>query len=250
MHRKKHPKATRFFIEFRLHGYAKRYAKWVKTHVRDKEISHITLFGPAETDNMNNVIREIKKVCTSYSLIPFTIGEFSRFDSINSKVIYLDINPSPLLEQFRWKLANNLLKISRTDSPWDNKKQYNFHSTVKKFKNISDNKFDELCDYVNNKCNLTRYEDFRGHRKTFILNRLLNLVTRCFRAPEVETHNINQHLLRITILGKDQRIKFEYDLILNKLLSRKEALSRYWWRETIGKFRELQSEFNTDSYPQ
>lgn len=242
MYRRAYQKTTGFFVEFRLHGYAKGYAKWVKARVRDKEVSHITLFGPARTNDIRRVIYELEKVCHKYTLIPFTIGGFSRFDNITSKVIYLDINPSPQLEQFRWELAQNLLMISRTDSPWDDKRQYKFHSTVKIFTSISDNKFDKLCDYIGNQCRLTDYEHYKSRYKLSIIDKLMNFINKHFGAPDAENHNIRQHLLRITILGKGRRIMYEYDLVLNKLLNRKEALSRYWWRKTINRFRELQGQ--------
>jgi len=45
--------------------------------------------------------------------------------------------------------------------------------------------------------------------------------------------------LRITVLGARGRIVCEYDLVLKRLLNRREALSKYWWRKTINRLREL-----------
>src|SRR3989304_6287034 len=55
-----------------------------------------------------------------------------------------------------------------------------------------------------------------------------------------EEPNIGQYLLRMTVIGPNRRIMCEYDLVLKRLLSRKEALSKYWWRKTVSSLRELQ----------
>jgi 2'-5' RNA ligase len=125
-----------FFVEFRLRGYARKYADWVKWRAQarteqlgirrskaEKGVSHITLFGPAQARNINQVISEINIIGHRYTLVPFAIGGISRFDNKTSKVIYLDVVPSAELEQFRSELAQCLLKIASTDSPFDSKKR-------------------------------------------------------------------------------------------------------------------------------
>ncbi len=202
---------TNFFIEFRLHGYAKNYAKeliydvakkfGVKGVTKRRAVPHIALYGPSETDNMERVVSEVEKIGRKYTLVPFEIKGFDYFNK-EHKVIYLDINPSPELEELRWELAQRLSKVS-TYQPWDTKREFSFHSAIA-FKDI-DKKFDKIWSYIKAK----------------------------------EEPNINQKLLRITILVKG-RILYEYDLVLKKLLNRGQALSRYWWVKTINKSRELQ----------
>ena len=70
----------------------------------------------------------------------------------------------------------------------------------------------------------------------------MNIVKKYVLRVEEEGQGISQHLLRVTILGKGARIQCEYDLVLKRLLSRREALSRYWWRKTIEKLRTLQGQ--------
>ena len=203
---------TNFFIEFRLHGYAKDYAKeliydvakkfGVKGVTKRRAVPHIALYGHSETDNMKRVVSEVEKIGRKYTLVPFKIKGFDYFNK-EHKVIYLDINPSPELKELRWELAQRLSKIS-TPLPKDMHRKFQFHATVA-FKDI-DRKFNKIWSYIKAK----------------------------------EEPNINQHLLRITILGANRKILYEYDLVLKKLLTRGQALSKYWWNKTITKFRELQ----------
>jgi hypothetical protein len=58
-------------------------------------------------------------------------------------------------------------------------------------------------------------------------------------AIEEEDRNISQHLLRVTVLGRGNRIRCEYDLVLKKLLNREQARGQYWWRKTIAEFKQL-----------
>ena len=201
-----------FLIEFRLHGYAKNYTKEliydvakrfrVKGVTRRRAVPHITLYGPSETDNIKAVISKVNEIGRECTLVPFKIKGFGYFDNGKNKVIYLDIDPSLELEALRWELARGLSRIS-TPQPWDTERQFAFHATVA-FKDI-DKKFNAIWSYIKKK----------------------------------EELNINQHLLRITILGANRKILYEHDLMLKKLLNRRQALSKYRWRKTINKFKEL-----------
>lgn len=251
-----------FFIEFRLHGYAKEYAKWVKSRAHSeakrlgikslkgkKEVPHIALFGQAETNDIKGVISRVEGISHKYTLVPFRIGGFSRFDRKIRKVLNLDVDPSPKLKQLRWELAQSFLEICKTDKPWDKRDRegYKFHSAIKIIENVNGSKFDKLCDYVESHCGLKDYERYRKqhkkrHKKQLkisIIDKLLVFMRKHFAKMEEEDPYVSQHLLRITILVKG-RIRSEYDLVLKRLLNRREARSRALWRVTISKFRELQ----------
>jgi len=238
--------ATGFFVEFRLHGYARSYAKWVKARAHsearklgiklsmNKEVPHITLFGPAETNDIRRVTSAIMNIGQKYTLVPFKIGGFSIFKKPN-KVIYLDVIPSPQLEQFRWELAYSLMPVCRSYLEYDTSRAYKFHSTIKICHGIDDSRFNTLCDYVENKCSLKDYE----RDKLSFFERLADSAKeQLFREEEME-RSIGQYLLRVTVLGKGRRILFEYDLILRQLLNRRQALHKDIWGKTISKFREL-----------
>ena len=201
-----------FLVEFRLHGYAKDYAKEliysvakkhrVKGVTRKRVVPHISLYGPGETKDIRRVVSAVERVGRKYTLVPFMIKGFGFFDK-PKKVIYLDISPSKELEELRWELSQELRKVSSCKYQ-DSKRNFAFHGTIA-FKDI-DNKFNRI------------WSDIKSRKEP----------------------NINQYLLRITVIGTRSRIVCEYDLFLKRLLNRKQALSKYWWRKTVNKLRELQ----------
>ena len=203
-----------FLIEFRLHGYAKEYAEdvvysvakkfRVKGVTRKRVVPHISLYGPGKADDIRKVVSAVKRVGQKYTLVPFKIKGFGYFDKPH-KVIYLDIGPSKELEALRWELSQELRKVSSCQSQdRHSSTKFRFHGTIA-FKDI-DNKFDRIWSYIKNR----------------------------------EEPDINQYLLRITVIGARGRIICEYDLVLKRLLNRREALSEFWWRKTIDRLRELQ----------
>jgi len=202
-----------YLIEFRFHGYAKKFGKSliyevarkfrVRGVTRRRVVPHITLFGSFATRYEEKMVSEVVNVGRKYTLVPFRVKGFNYFDETR-KVIYLNIDPSTELEELRWEIAKRLLKTTKTKSNHDKNRKFQFHATIAD-KDI-DRKFSEIWNYV---------------------------------IKSKEELNINQHLLRITIL-RSGRILYEYDLILKKLLNRRQALSKYWWGKTINKLRELQ----------
>jgi calcineurin-like phosphoesterase family protein/2'-5' RNA ligase len=235
-----------FFVEFRLQGFAKQYAKWVRESVhrearrlrirelRERRfVSHISLFGPARTNNLRRVIADIEKVGRNYSLVPFKFGGFGKFQNPDANWLYLDVQPSSDLEKLRNEFAQSLCRSERmindTCQSFDHKLTYKFHSAIGKYAPRDKDKFKKLFDYAETKCSL---ENFRQH-KASIFGKLFNIIkTYIFRVKE-DYPLINLHLLRVTVIGRGSRIQGEYDLILKKLLSRREARSRYWSRKTI-----------------
>ena len=232
--------AESFLVEFRLRGYAQEYAEWASARVLEKAkslgirkvsggrfVSHITLFGSAKTNTLEQVASRIERIRKYYlrsqpnTLVPFKIKGIGNFDRPDRAVIYLDVDPSPELEQFRWELAQSLTKISSEYAPWDNTQKYEFHSTVGIFQPTSNDKFSQLCNYAETQCNLAVFKRQRTSSE-----------------PRDYDSGINQHLLRITVL-RGSRIHFEYDLVLKRLLSREEAVEGYLWKQTIEKLKEL-----------
>jgi 2'-5' RNA ligase len=204
-----------YLIEFRLHGYAKKYAKRlicevarkfrVKGVTRKRPVPHITLFGPFTTRYEREMISEVEDIGRKYFLVPFKLKGFNYFDKKINKTIYIDINPSEKLGEIRWEIAKRLLKITRTKPVYDAKEKYSFHTTIA-FRDI-DRQFPKIW----------------GHTKS------------------KEEPDINQHLLRITIL-KNGRILREYDLMQKRLLSRREALNRIFWNRTITIYKDAVKE--------
>lgn len=195
-----------YLIEFRFHGSAKRYLRKLifdvarRFHVTDvtrkRPVPHITLAGPFETGDIKSVIRDVEGVAKNYNLVNFKLKGFGYFNNPDGKVIYADIEPSKELEELRWELANRLMRYAKLQE-WDKKEDFSFHATIA-FKDI-DRKFPKIWQYLKSK----------------------------------EIPKINQHLLRLTILGKGSKIVAEYDLMLKRILNRRQALSKRIWKKTI-----------------
>lgn len=211
-----------YLIEFRVRGYAKRYAKSliyelgkrfkVRGMTHKNPVPHITLYGPFTTNNEGKMVSEIENVCKKSPKIYFSFRGFNYFNNSANKVIYLDICPSEELKKFRYDLASNLKDITSTISKEDkkDKENFKFHSTLA-FKDI-DNKFGYIWKHINTK-----------------------------KKP-----NIRQTLLRVTIL-KNGKILYEYDFLQRRLLNRRRALDKRTFRETIKRLK--QKEIKTDNLP-
>jgi len=253
---------TAFLIEFRLQGFARRYAKWVEFRIHQEAkrlgikelkerrlVSHITLFVRERPNRVKRVASEIERTCRKYTLVPFKIGGFDSFRNPDANWLYLDVEPSSELEKLRYELAQNLIRseriISSTCKPYDHTSKYKFHSAIGKFDPRDKDKFEKLLNYATTKCSL---ENFRQHKDS-IFNRLFNAITRHFFSVKGDYPLINLHLLRVTVLGRRSLIQAEYDLVLKKLLSRRQALSRYWTRRTIDAFKALQESLKAELIP-
>jgi 2'-5' RNA ligase len=238
-----------FFIEFRLRGFARQYAVWVEERIHQeagrlgikhkrakKFVSHITLFAPAKTRNLKHVIHEVKNVCSRYTLVPFRIGGFGRFLNTDANWLYIGVLPSPELETLRRDLSQALIKsdkiIHDTCEKYDLSLKYKFHSAVGKFDPKDRDKFEQILEFANNKC---RLEDYKHHTAT-LFEKLANIVKKKFDKEQELTDTIYLYLLRVTVIAKRSHIYSEYDLMLKKLLSRREALSKDLQRKTIEKF--------------
>ena len=207
---------TRYTIEFRLHGSAKKYAKRliyeasrkfrIKGVIRKKPYLHITLFGPFTTRNEEKMVSEVINVAKKHTLVPFKVKGFNFFDNATNKVIYLDIEPSEEMKQLRYEMSNRLRKITNTKSSQDrkNKNKFHFHAPIA-FKDI-DKKFTQIQSYLTKK-------EWNYQKKQ-------------------EEPDINQYLLRINIL-KGGRLLCEYDLLQKRRLNRIQALSKHIHKKTI-----------------
>jgi len=119
------------------------------------------------------------------------------------KVIYLDIEPSLSLQNMRRDLAQALRGIS-VPTEYDREQDYEFHSTIVMVNDEA--KFRRIWEFIKSK----------------------------------EPPDMAQYVPRVTILGGNRRIICEYDLVLGRVLDRRQALSRRWWRKTATRIRELQ----------
>lgn len=202
-----------FFIEFRFHDHPKRYLKWlmheiarryrVSGAIQSRPVPHMTLFyGESGMVDIRKVRVAIEGVAKRYTIVPFEINKFDWRDGEEGKVIVAGITTSPELKRLRFELKGELSKIY-IPHRFDTQSDFWFHSVIA-FKDI-DRKFDQIWRYLNT----------------------------------IETPHISQHLARITVLNRRRRIECEYDLVLKRWLTRREALDRGLYQKTVNKLREL-----------
>ncbi len=198
-----------YLIEIRLMGESKLLTRKliydifhkfrVTGQVRHRPVPHVTLFGPFGCKLIRDVINNIGEVGSDYLELGYSIDGFDYFEfkkkflfittSTKKNVIYLKIQPSEELKEFRHKLAKKLLKITDTNNiAHDSKDKFEFHATIA-MKDI-DRKFEKIWEYL---------KDYKIKSKGVCL--------------------------RITLL-KNGKIMYEYELPTKRLLTRRQSLSR------------------------
>jgi hypothetical protein len=114
---------------------------------------------------------EIGRIVRKYTLVPFKIGGFDKFQNPDAYWLHLDVVPSPDLEQLRYDLVQSLLgsvrTIRDTCQPHDHNSKYKFHSAVVKCNPRDRAKFEKLFEYAETKCSL---ESFKQHRPLPLAN--------------------------------------------------------------------------------
>jgi len=205
-----------FFVEFRFHGYPKRYLRGlihevahefrVKGAIKHRPVPHMALFyGYSGNTDAKKICAAVERVGKKYTLVPFKLNKFEWHNGEDGKVIAAGITTSPELVKLRLELMKELSKIY-TPHRFDTQADFWFHSVIA-FKDI-DRKFKQIWNYINAK----------------------------------EKPHINQYLCRITVLNQKGRIEREYDLLLKKWLSRRQVLFNnwYWWRKTENRLKKLE----------
>lgn len=203
-----HHHTSKYLIEFRFHGYTKKKIKelWEaisKNHGaqmgRRKEVPHITLVGPCRTNDGKKLIREVQSVVEKYDIVPFRLDGFGMFEG---RAVYVKIAPSSELIEMRNEIVKRLKGFCSLQD--HDHAPFKAHATLVKNTHFSKNidirrKFDNIMKFLES-----------------------------WKIPE-----IRQNVLRVTILGGDGKIVCEYDLMLKKMLSRREALNKELFREAL-----------------
>lgn len=201
---------TRYLIEFRFQGRAKHEIKKLIYSLRKKfeiksykrQVPHITLIAPFETNNEKRLIKDFLEVCKKYNRIEFTFGDYSCFP--RPKVIYKKVKPGKDMIRFRKDLLNRIIKycsLCHTDinnflGIFNIKRTYSPHITLAM--GLTPNKFKQIKRYLSRKKEFSR-----------------------------------KHLLARTTLLKKGKILYEYDFILRKLLNRSQAKNKEILSNTI-----------------
>ena len=164
-----------FLIEIRIMGNLRWVCKQlifdiyrkfrVRGAVKHRPVPHFTLFGPFNCKSVKKVIEIIKETGEPYSQLEYQAQGFGYFESkkkflffntsTRKHVVYLKINPSDDLRDFRYALAKKLLKTcNSTNFDHQSKNEFHFHATLA-MKDI-DSSFDDIWAYLK-KYNITQY---------------------------------------------------------------------------------------------
>lgn len=205
-----------YLIEFRFHGKAKCEIKKLvyeinrKFRLRTKRaIPHITLAGPFYTNDEKRLIDDFNRLCTKSPLLNFEIDGFSTFE--DSKVVFLDVNPSKELEEFRWELSQKLKSYCQL-RPFDYEKDFSFHATIAM--KLPEDKFNSIKNYIKRKSKL----------------------------------NFRHVIVRATLL-KGGLILREYDFLLRRLLVRRLAKDKRVYSQTLDLLKaHFENKFNPNEF--
>ena len=203
---------SKYLIEFRFNGHVKKKIRNLQKVVfanhgartRRREVPHITLVGPCKTKNGKRLIRTVLNVAKKYDNVTFRLDGFGMFEG---RAVYVKIKPSDELNKMRNEIVETLQGFCQLQD--HDHGPYRPHATL---------------------CMDTHFPGNTNIRRKFDdIMRFLNT----YKIP-----HIRQCMLRVTILGSKGRIVCEYDLFLRKKLSRREALDRYVFRETMRVLKE------------
>ncbi len=214
--KRRNRKQDNYLIELRLNGRVKKYAKRLIFEVSEKfhvygathkpPVPHSTLFGPFQTRNPEGMVETVVSICKKYDLITYKISGFNHFDKPKGKVIYLDIDASPELQNLRRDISKALMPFCtlRKENDWDRKKDFQFHITIA-FKDI-DKKFKEIFSYLKRK----------------------------------EEPQIPQTLIRVTIIRNGLIFK-EFDLLQRWAMTRDQAKDKDIFRRSLEILRQMKT---------
>lgn len=198
-----------YLIEFRFFGRTKHEIKNLVREVVHKcrlgrhhrPIPHITLVGPFHLKNPRdeeNLISDFEELCAKQPMMTFKIKGFGTFD--DTRVVYLNVVPDEALDKFRWEMSCRLQDYCIM-SPYDLEKKFNFHSTI--VMKLRPNNLQEVKKFVET-------------------------------LPEPE---FSHYVVRVTLI-KNQKILREYDFLLRRSLTRREAKNRRILSETYKRLEE------------
>jgi 2'-5' RNA ligase len=195
-----------YLIEFRFQGIAKSEIKQLAYHLISKfnldsnrPIPHVTFAGPLSSRDERKLIQDFVEVCSKTPFCSFRIFGYDFFE--DSRVVFIRIDPSENLKEFRWNLSRTIQPYCILQ-PHDYKKEFVFHATLAM--KLTPQKFQRIRQYI-----------LKFH-------------------PPSYTH----FLIRATLVKK-QRILCEYDFLQRKVLARNQALDRRYLetdRELLQKF--------------
>ena len=192
-----------YLIEYRFQGSSKHDIRRMILRLTNKfhlhyaqpkrPVPHITLVGGFTTSDEKQLVKDFASHCAATPLCRFTVNGFGYFH--DPRVVFIDINPSDKLKQFRWSLAQRLKRYCNLKS-YDYQEEFAFHATLALRLGVSD--FIKVRRYIDNQ-----------------------------PKPKYE-----HYMIRATLL-KNGKILCEYDFLQRRLLNRSEALDGWLLSRTF-----------------
>ncbi len=171
-------------------------------------VPHITIMGELSTSNQKDLIDTVQNVVKDYDLVSFRLGDFGEFPG---RAVHARVLPSAELKEMQQKLVESLRRFCELKA-YDLKGSFKPHATICLDTDLSE-----------------KTED--GIKREF--GRILEFLE-SWKLPDHK-----QHALRVSVIGKNRTIVCEYDLILRRMLSRREALDMTLFKETMLAFEKM-----------
>jgi calcineurin-like phosphoesterase family protein/2'-5' RNA ligase len=200
---------SRYLIEYRFFGKEKLEIKkliWEIDRIFNLRIGHRPIphvsLAEISTREEERLISDFEELCDKQQIMTFKVKGYGTFD--DTQVVFINIEPDENLDAFRWELSKRLREYCSL-KPYDLERKFNFHATLAM--NLHQDKLDAIKKYIQAK-------------------------------PELEfTHCV----MRVTLIKK-QKILREYDFLLKRLLSRREAKSRSILSESFARLEKYLEE--------
>ena len=196
---------NKYLLVFRFQGKAKFLIKQLVNAIyknfgisSTRVIPHITLAGPFTTNDEKRLIKDFIRLCSETPLMNFEINGFGTFEE--RKVLFLVVQPCRKLKEFRMQFAESIRPYC-TLSSYDHEHFFTFHSTLAM--KLPEEKFSQIKEYIISKQNL--------HLK---------------------------HIIARATLLKEGLILTEYDFLLRRTLTRREAKDKQIYFQTITQLKD------------
>ncbi len=205
----------------------------VTANLRTVKVMHLTLYGDFHTDR-NGVIRIsnlIRKLAAKYDRLPFLIDGIRMKSHPDGRghFAYFNVVPSKDLAEFRKQLSIGMQPIARSIKPWDSPiSEPLWHISISLHKHHSSiSKLMHSLHPANSPSLMDKFFAFISGKKLIQV--------------EHERNRDDLYLpldaLRITLLGDNRRIVFEYDLPTKQILPRNLALNRQIGKKSLSAYR-------------
>lgn len=205
-----------------------------KTH----KVPHLTLLYDFRPNNMapQELAEIVKTTAAKYGRLRYRYNGYEIKNGSNGYVLTFKIEPSLELRKFRYELYRNLKPYINEDPRTTNfnsktEEDYWFHAAISFHMNSSEaRRAEDFIDGIENNSFTSKLSSFLFGSKSTVKRSLSPI-----------NHSImDSEAIRIPIIMK-QKIAYEYDTLLGRVLNRREALSSYYQRQTLSKYRELEN---------